>query len=134
MSDAELAYYKEKYESLCQKESELESKISRCKTLSAQNAEIIEELKREKSRLMSIQASKQVNINDIDFAAAHIERLWMQLEDHLSAESQFMRDLHMEREESRGWSPFEKTVVLAVTASAVVVCISAFRRYWQPNH
>lgn len=130
MSDAERDYYQRKYESLCEKESELASKIAECQALSAKNQGILDELKREKARLMSILSSKQVNVNDIDIAAAHIERLWMQLEDHLSMESQFVRGLQVQKQESNGWSLLEKGISAGVAVAAIVVGASVAKFRW----
>ena len=123
-----LEFYQEKLESLSAQSAELTSRIEDCKRVCATNEQILRDLRSEKERLQAVIAAKQVNLDEVNQVGSHIERLWMQLHDHLSMERQFLEEVRASHRPAQASTFWETVTAATVTTAIVAISIISAKR------
>jgi hypothetical protein len=82
----EAEHYEQKYQTLCTSEQELVTKLANLKQVTEENRDMVGYLRGEVVRLAGVLEDTRTDDEAVAVAQSHVQRMSMQLEDHLSME------------------------------------------------
>ena len=125
----DLEYFKNKYESALKEQAKTKAKHEEQKNKLIEKLEIQKELEEEEERLRKFTCIQRSDIEKLKLAQANLERLKMQMEDHLSSEKEIENSISS-RTRDRGQQEENlierKSVTLSFIFSFSVVVLSYF--------
>lgn len=129
VAERDLAFYKQRLAEMTEKESQLEVKLGKMQTTTNENEKALQDLVIERDQLTAQLSTRDLSLEKIEMAAAHVERLWMQLEDNLSMERQAIDAYSAAGKVSDKVSFWERAAAVAITFSVLIASIASVRKY-----
>lgn len=128
-AERDLEFYRERLNKVSQKEAELEVKLEKVRNITETNEKTLKDLISEQEQLAAQLSTRDLNVEKIEMAIAHVERLQMQLEDHLSTERQTIEAFAAAGKVSDKVPLWERAAAVAITFSVLVATIASVRKY-----